>query len=264
MQITLKVIDAAGAVKAVTAGEREAILVYRGEYQPGDRLQLATSHAAHLWVSLDAGVMPALLYLQDEPFNFLIPFSETRKTYAPLAFDGVLHRLQVRQAEPSEIATRRNLAFNPLDQHGNQALFPHAEANAETRGEAAFAARNAIDGEKASHDHGYWPFTSWGINRNPDAALTLHFGRPVLIDQVALYLRADFPHDAWWESATISFSDGSTQQLCLEKSGGSQNFALQPRIIEWARLHSLIKADDPSPYPALTQIELWGRDAQEG
>jgi hypothetical protein len=26
------------------------------------------------------------------------------------------------------------------------------------------------------------------------------------------------------------------------------------------QLHDLIKADDPSPFPALTQIEVWGRD----
>ena len=31
-------------------------------------------------------------------------------------------------------------------------------------------------------------------------------------------------------------------------------------IREWMRLHDLIKADDPSPFPALTQIEVWGRD----
>lgn len=262
MQLTLKVIDAEGVVKAQIAGEREIILVYRGQYQPGDRLQLSASHATHIWISLDSGLMPALLYLTDAPFTFVVPFSDARKTYAPLAFEGVLHRMQVRRAEPCEIATRRNLALNPLDQHGNEWLFPHAEANAETRGEAAFAARNAIDGEKAGHDHGYWPFTSWGINRNPKAAITIHFGRPVLIDQVVLYLRADFPHDAWWESASISFSDGSTQQLSLSKSGGGQAFVLKPRIIEWARLHSLIKADDPSPYPALTQMEIWGHDVQ--
>ncbi|MCO5732339.1 carbohydrate-binding protein [Rhizobium sp. SSA_523] len=262
MQLTLRVIDAAGTVKGETTGAREAVLVYREEYKPGDRLELVASQAGHAWVSLDAGVMPALLYLTEAPYAFVVPFSDARKTYAPLAFEGQLHRLQVRQAEPCEVAARRNLALNPFDQHGNAAVFPHAEANVETRGEAAFAARNAIDGERASHDHGFWPFTSWGINRDPEAALTLHFGRPVLLDEVVLYLRADFPHDAWWQGASISFSDGSLAQLSLRKSGNGQRFPLERRVVEWAKLHTLIKADDPSPYPALTQIEFWGSETQ--
>lgn len=40
----------------------------------------------------------------------------------------------------------RNLAKNVMDQHGETNCYPHASANVETRGEAVFAARNAIDG----------------------------------------------------------------------------------------------------------------------
>ena len=46
-------------------------------------------------------------------------------------------------------------------------------ANVETRGEAVFAARNAIDGIYENDAHGIWPYQSWGINRDPNAALTL-------------------------------------------------------------------------------------------
>jgi hypothetical protein len=156
--------------------------------------------------------------------------------------------------------TRRNLAFNPFDHHDNATLFPHAKANVETRGEAVFAARNAIDGEKANTDHGFWPYTSWGINQDPAAALTLAFGRPVRIDQVTLYLRADFPHDAWWNEASMTFSDGHMLTVPLVKSSAAQTFAIPSRRVEWVRLHDLKKADDPSPFPALTQLEVWGAD----
>ena len=44
-------------------------------------------------------------------------------------------------------------------------------ANVETRGEAVFAARNAIDGIYENDAHGIWPYQSWGINRDPNAAL---------------------------------------------------------------------------------------------
>lgn len=261
MQLTLKVTDASGAVKTEATGDDEVLLVHDAAYEDGDRLVVTAAGAGHIWLSLDATLMPALLYLAQSPFSFTIPFGEKRMPYAPQAFLGALHRLHVRRAGPCEVAARRNLALNPMDQHGNRTLFPRAEATVETRGEAQFAARNAIDGEKASFDHGSWPFTSWGINKDPDAALTIAFGRPVRIDEVVLYLRADFPHDAWWQAASLSFSDGSTTEVTLQKSGKGQKFALEPRVVDWVRLHSLVKAEDPSPYPALTQIEIWGTDA---
>ena len=74
---------------------------------------------------------------------------------------------------------------------------PHATANVETRNESGFAARNVIDGEHIACGHGEWPFGSWGIGARTDARLTLDFGREVEIDALTLYLRADFPHDAY-------------------------------------------------------------------
>jgi hypothetical protein len=260
MQLSLTVIDATGNTKAQAHGMEEVLLVHQAAYEEGDRLIVQSSEPGFVSLALDVAVMPALLYLKTTSFEFTIPFSEKRMPYPPQAFSGSLHRLHVRSARSGEIAARRNLALNPLDQHGNQSLFPRAIANVETRGEAQFAARNAIDGEKATFDHGSWPFTSWGINRDPAAELTVEFGRSVLVDEVTLYLRADFPHDSWWESASVSFSNGETMQLPLQKSGAAQRFAIPERRVEWVRLHSMVKADDPSPYPALSQIEVWGRD----
>jgi hypothetical protein len=260
MRVTLRVIDAAGKSLAESAADGEVCLVYSEAYQEGDRLQVEVSEPGHIQVTLDAALAPAMLYMKESQFSFTIPFGEKRMPYAPQAFLGTLHRLHVRCAKPGEIDARRNLAFNPLDQHGNVALFPHAEANVETRGEAQFAARNAIDGEKSTFDHGSWPFTSWGINKDPEAALKVDFGRPVKIDELQIYLRADFPHDAWWNAASVTFSDGGSLDVSLVKSGAGQSFPIEPRIVEWVRLHSLIKADDPSPYPALSQIEVWGTE----
>ncbi|MNY28289.1 hypothetical protein D3C86_1622570 [compost metagenome] len=93
--------------------------------------------------------------------------------------------------------------------------------------------------------------------------MTLVFGRAVLIDQLTFYLRADFPHDAWWEKASVTFSDGESASFSLQKTGAAQSFPVVPRRVEWIRLHDLKKADDPSPFPALTQIEVWGADLRE-
>lgn len=261
MDLTLKVIDAAGAVRAATTATDEAFLVFFGEYDAGDVVVVEASEPGHFLLALDDAMPSTPVYLKGGSYSLAVPFDIRRAPYSPRAFHGDLHRLHVCKARPEEIAQRRNLAFNPFDDHGNVTLFPHASASVETRGESQFAARNAIDGEKANDDHGHWPFTSWGINKDPEASLTIEFGRPVKIDEIVLYLRADFPHDAWWQEASVTLSNGVVHRFSLIKTGAAQRFEIREETVEWITLHGLIKAEDPSPYPALTQIEVWGRDA---
>lgn len=262
MELTLKILDSAGGLIAQKTAEGEVVLVHRADYSEGERLVVEVADSGRLVaLSFDEAVPEALVYLDEKTGNFTVPFGNRRDVFSPKAFSGKLHRLRARLPSAAEIAARRNLAFNPFDDHGNRALYPHTHANVETRQEAAFAARNAIDGETANHGHGVWPYTSWGINGDPDAAITIEFGRPVWIDEVVVYLRADFPHDAWWKHASLAFSDGSECGLQLIKTAGGQRFSIAPRVIEWARLHTLIKADDPSLFPALTQIQFWGTEA---
>lgn len=259
MELSIAIADAQGAVLSKAQGEDEIFLVFRQAYTGGETVIVEASKPGFIWLALDAALPPAMVFTTGEAFAFPIP-ADKRASYPLQSFTGTLHRLSARGAHPHEIESRRNLAFNPFDHHGNKTVFPHASANVETRGEAAFAARNAIDGEKANDDHGFWPYTSWGINRDPAAALTLNFGREAIVDEIRLYLRADFPHDAWWQKASLSLSDGGKMTLDLRKTGGAQVFQIPERKIEWIRLHDLEKAEDPSPFPALTQIEVWGRD----
>lgn len=93
--------------------------------------------------------------------------------------------------------------------------------------------------------------------------LTVSFGDPVVADELRLYLRADFPHDSWWRKAEAALSDGSRLALHLEKTGRRQTFALGGRVITWIRLEHLVQAAEPG-FPALSQIEVWGRTAEEG
>ncbi len=263
MTLTIKLINAAGTVLAEASGDDEVFLVYSSAYQEGDCVVLE-GQSPQGWVvlCLDNAMPPALVYRQGTICTFPIPCHAQKQAYAPQAFSGNLHRLSARVARAEEVVARRNLAFNPYDHPGNQQMFPRAVANVSTRGEAAFAAHNALDGEKANTGHGFWPYTSWGINRDPDAALTVEFGRPVVVDEVVLYLRADFPHDAWWQQASLLFDNDETLTVPLTKSQSGQRFAFPPKCIERVTLHKLIKANDPSPYPALSQIEVWGRELE--
>ena len=213
-----------------------------------------------VWFQLDDALGESMIYLTGNAV-FTVPFEEKRNNISPKAFYGDVHLLKVRRARKFEYEQYRNLAFSVVDHHANTTYFPHAVANVETRGESVFAAQNATDGNTSSNSHGDWPYESWGINRQDDATLRILFGRKVKIDRVILYLRTDFPHDNWWESAKLRFSDGSVETVKLEKRAGGQEFLLEEKTVEWVQLEQMQKADDPSPFPALTQIKIYGREA---
>lgn len=260
-RLTLSVQNASGAVLASASGQGEAWLVYEPAYAPGDQLCVACGAPGQFLVlCLDDALAPGFVFCQDAQFAYPVPFGEARRVFSSRAFAGERHCLHARLARPEEIAARKNLALNPWATHESRGIFPHASANVETRGEMVFAAKNAIDGMKANSFHGEWPYTSWGINQDPSAAWRVDFGRTVEVNEAVVYLRADFPHDAWWREARLRFPDGSVLTLPLEKTGSGQRFPFPARRIEWAVLESLVKAEDPSPFPALTQLELWGRD----
>lgn len=265
MELELEVVSAQGETLARSAGNGFVNLVYSQEYAPGDRLVLtAPASPARLLVQLDSGLTPALVYLPGGRYEYPVPLGEKHKPYPPGAFAGGLHLLRAREATPGEVGLCRNLALNSHDCHENGSCYPHASANVETRGESVFAAANAIDGNTENRSHGSWPYESWGINRDPDAELTVDFGRTVEIDRVVLVTRADFPHDNWWKSAELAFSDGSALEAEMEKSAAPHGFSFAKKRVSWVRLRKLRKDEnDPSDFPALSQIEIFGRELAE-
>ena len=256
----IKVIDKNEFAVAVARDENEVNLALTREYQEGDRILIEVSDApVYAWLQLDDALGRSLVYLTED-YSYQLPFGEKRINLSPKVFSGKTHLLSIRRAKDFEISAYRNLAYNVNDCHVNSACFPHASANIETRGESVFAARNAIDGIVASNGHGEWPWSSWGINRDPEAELTLDFGRNVEIDRIIVYTRADFPHDAWWDEGTFSFSDGSELVVKLEKKDGPQEFTFEKKTVSLLSLSRLIKSSDPSPFPALIQLEVYGND----
>lgn len=255
IHLTIEVQREDGTILAEHTDTNHTHLVYDQPYQPGDSIVLRSSRdGVYLYFKLDDALNPDFVYLSGQEYRLSIPFNEKKTSYSPKSFTGQLHLLTVRVASNEEISSYKNLAANSHDHHTNSTLYPHASANVETRGEAVFAARNAINGNTVTYSHGEWPFESWGINQRLDAEFTLHFGRLVEIDKIVLYLRADFPHDNYWKQVTLSFSDGSSITSSLEKSGKAQAILLEPRQVEWVKLSELIQSNDPALFPALTQI----------
>lgn len=258
--ITITAKTAAGEILASTRHESEALLCFDHRYAEGDIIEIA-SDAQHLWVQPDASLLPGEVYLPDGRMSWRVPWGEHRLAYRPGAFEEARHIASARAMSPEETAARRCISRNPADLRGDTDFFPHCTANVETRGESCFAARNVIDGLRFNSFHGEWPFQSWGIGAREDAWCMIDLGREVMIDEIALTLRADFPHDAYWVRGRVVLPDGFLVEFPLQKTGERQYVWLGRRRARWLRLESLIKSDDPSAFPALRQWEVFGWDA---
>lgn len=258
-KLTLSLVGADGTARGSSAGEGLVMLDTRyAEYRPGDVLVLeADEPGCELEVMLDESLPPSVVYLEDGRLELPVPFDEARDPYGIQAFSGDCHWGYARVLDPRERTNWRNLALNSHDLEGRTGVYPHASTNSGATN-PRFLARNAIDGTFQTIHHGRWPYESWGINGREDAWLRVDFGRPVHAEEVVVCLRADFPHDSWWERAQITCSDGFGLTLRLKKTGMPQRFDLGGRDIEWICLSDLVRADDPSPWPALSQLMVMG------
>ncbi|KAB8294627.1 carbohydrate-binding protein [Bifidobacterium avesanii] len=261
MTLKIAVENASGeTLSSIEAADR-AVLTYHAEYQPGDRIRFAVPRPGYYRVRVDDVVAESLVYLTGDGFAFTVPFDDAAIPYNPKAFKGDLHLVSLRAASDEEANAYGNLALNPIDQHDEPGVYPHASANAETRNEPVFFARNAIDGVTANASHGLWPFATWGNDSRDDAEITVEFGRPVDLDEIVLVTRADFPHDNWWTQVDLTFSNGETRTVHMEKSDQPHRFPVDAKGVTWVKVGNLVKADDPSPWAALVQLEAYGRNA---
>lgn len=260
MTINLSICNQAGKIKKAHQSHSHAYLGFKEAYIVGDTIQInLDTENNYLVVDLDATLKESLIFVPGKEWRYEILAFGAETAFYSTMFHGERHYLSVRYATDCEINAYRNLALNPHDQKTDTGAYPHASANVETRNDSTFFARNAIDGILANDDHGSYPFQSWGINQDPDACLRIDFGRQVEVDQLGIVLRGDFPHDSYWNQGKVTFSDGSDEQLYFEKVLSEQRYPISKRKIEWLEFSELIKQPDDSPFPALTQIMVYGR-----
>lgn len=260
MLLTLKIKNGANMI-AERSHETQTYLAFKNyTYQEGDVIELAvTTFPAFVWVQVDEAIEPSLVYVTKPTWEYPVVLDDLlRLAYSPKIFTGQRHYLRAWLPTQEEVTARRNLARNAHDQKEDSYVYPHAFANVETRNDSTFFARNAIDGILANEDHGKYPYQSWGINQRKDAEITIDFGREVVLDQLALVLRGDYPHDSYWTQVTVEFSDGQTLNLATTNQLDQQFFDIEPIKTTFVKLKDLIKNEDESPFPALTQIEAYG------
>jgi hypothetical protein len=161
-----------------------------------------------------------------------------------------------------------NVALNPQDlpQADWQALtvksYPHASSNSETRTEPWFFARCVINDTIKNTSHGSG-FPSWGPEQRIDNMLQIDFGHEVAVDSVTLYIRADFPHDNYWYTGRLCFSDSSKVTISIDSTKDAQGYKFTERVTRWLRFDSLIW-HVPNTWCALSQLQVWGHDTIMG
>ncbi|GAG01584.1 unnamed protein product, partial [marine sediment metagenome] len=153
----------------------------------------------------------------------------------------------------------RNIAVQLSGTEGIPNGYPRASSKSEYGNQPWFAARCAIDGKTDNRGHGR-DFPSWRPDRRDDVWWKVEFGREVQVDKLVVYLRAEFPHDKHWRSAVLEFSDGSRQEINFAKTAAPQSFTFDHRTVTWVKLTDLVQ-EEPLGWCALTEIEVWGRDA---
>ena len=252
--------DGMGNVLARTEHPDEVQIALNHRWAEGDRVEITAPPHSHLWLRMGATIPEGEVYCPGGHVTWRVPAGEHRLAYAPLSFDAPRNILFARIMAESELQALRDIARNPLDLRGDTDFYPHCTANVETRNESVFAARNVIDGLRYNTYHGEWPFESWGIGAREDAWCRLDFGREVVVERMALTLRADFPHDAYWICGHVVDSTGRDISFDLTKTAERQWVDLGGQRVRWLQLERMVKSDDPSAFPSLRAWEVMGRD----
>ena len=94
---------------------------------------------------------------------------------------------------------------------------------------------------------------------NPCDVLKPEEGPGKDLDKIRLMVRADFPHDSYWKSAVVEFSDGSLVPIQITSSAEFQEFSFPKRRVSWFRIHDLVP-EDPARWCAFIEVEAWGHD----
>lgn len=247
-----------GETVLATGSSPKEISLVNGEINllPKMKLNITLTGSKYVFLKIGTAFEEALLYLPDGIFEYIVPDANAAKVYPDGAWTGTLD-VSARIPTQDELKAERNLAYNPYDTRTQTEYYPHASANSECRGEAAFLARNAIDGFSSNTGHGDYPYQSWGPEQIDSPELYIDFGREVVVTQVILSIRADFPHDTYWSKGNIAYTDGTVTPITLQKTAKEQIFDLSEKKTSSI---SLTELTGEKGWAGITEIKIIGRE----
>ena len=216
----------------------------------------------YLAIAIGAGVKEAIVYVPSGTYMYTIP-SDLSAIY-PSGFTTKA-KISVRIPTEEELTTKHNLALNPYDTTDNKKVtaYPHVVCNNQYNTNE-FAARCAIDGFTTNTSHGRYPQQSWGPNelvRKTDY-FTVNFERAVTVDELVIFLRGDFGHDAYYSTIVVEFSDGTTETINPKKIRDGQKFTFEARETTSVKLTGFVidKTGASAGWTGLAEVEISGTE----
>ncbi len=213
----------------------------------------------YFFFNLNPRLSEALIYCPSGVFEYTLP-SFTKSVFPSYVLSGADPIITVRLADENDLQTERNLALNPYDL-SYSSVYPHASAGNtyDNDNSPEFSSRNAIDGFKVNNGHGTYPLQSWGSDLEAnDLWYQIDFGKTVYVNKVAITIRADFPHDTYYNKAVLEFSDGSTQEVTLSETAETQTINIEggTKATSYVKIQGFEKAG--SEWAALSEVEVFG------
>lgn len=234
--------------KAYATGDTVTITLPEGEY--------------YLGLTLNSRMGENILYIPSGKYTFTVP-DNLSSLYTPTFKLNSFNTITARVVSADELLERHKLSVNVYDSSANTTAYPHASASG-SYNDTTDAVRNVIDGISGNGGYGEYPNHSWGADSD-NSWILIDFARPVNVDEIELRLRADFAsnHDTYFESATLEFSDGSTEKINLKKTAEKQSFTLSSsKTTTYIKLQNLVKADSANEYVGLSEFTAYGNEAK--
>ncbi len=236
---------------------------YEATYEPGDKAEV-TLDSDFIRISFDESQKESLLYVPEHKLVYEFPYGDKLLAYDKASWEKTSHHISISEVEEDTEYAVRELALNSLDTTDNKYSFPHASASFVTRNEPVFQARNAIDGVIDNSCHGEYPYHSWSAGAKLDMDFTLDFGTKIRVEKIIFYLRADFPHDSYWNSLNVIFDDNTKVNVHFEKSAEGQVLELaEAKNTRTIKLCDFTQPGAEPTFAALTQIQVIGNYLKE-
>ena len=214
----------------------------------------------YLAITIGKNVKEAILFVPNGVYEYTVP-SDLGAIYPSGFTTG--GKLSVRIPTAAELTKRFNLALNPYDTTATKSTaYPHVTCNNQYN-QNEFAARCAIDGFTQNNGHGRYPVQSWGPNDTMKKTdyFTIDFGRSVLVNEIVIYLRGDFGHDAYYSAITVEFSDGTTEVIKPTMVRDGQKFTFAAKVTESVKLTGfVIDSSKGGPWTGLAEVEIYGME----
>lgn len=255
--ISINYAAANGSNYSVTGNEFATLYVDKA-YAIDDKVTITLPEGEkYLMVCLNSMMGEELVYVPSGTFTYTV--SNNTNAYPPTFLSSATNTITARIPTEEELTEERNLAQNIYDKI-NTTYYPHATAKSAYQSQAEFMPRNAIDGFTANTGHGNYPYQSWGPEHQDGYQwIKIDFGREVYVNEVDLYIRADFPHDVHYTSATLEFSDGTEKNINMEATKEAQSYSFDTEKTSYVIVKNLVPADSSTDYwEGLVEVQAYG------